>query len=128
MNQASIFVCRFILAFGWIYHGLFPKLLTVAPTEKAMTATLGFSDEHSFLITKAAGVIEVLLGVFLFIFYQNKLILIGNILALTLLVVFVAVQMPVLLIDAFNPVTTNLSLIGFSYILLISTNSNEKNL
>lgn len=118
MNQTSIFVCRFILAFGWIYHGLFPKLLTIAPTEKIMTASLGFSDEHSFIITKVAGVFEVAFGILLFIFYRNKLMLICNIVALIMLIAFVAIQMPVLLIDAFNPVTTNLSLICFGYLLL----------
>lgn len=120
MNPHSIFICRFILAFSWIYHGLFPKLLTIAPTEKAMTATLGFSDEHSFLITKIAGVLEILLGILIFIFYKNKSLLTFNIITMVLLAGFVAVQMPELLIEAFNPITTNLCLIGFSYLLLIS--------
>lgn len=41
-----------------------------------------------------------------------------NIVGLAGLLVFVAVLQPHILIEAFNPVTTNITLIGFSLILL----------
>ena len=97
---------------------MFPKLLTVAPLEKALTATIGLSPEYSYLLTKFAGVSEVLFGLALFCFYKSKPLLILNIGALTALGVFVAIQLPTLLIEAFNPVTTNLPLIVLGYILL----------
>ena len=118
MDHRSLQVVRFVLAFSWVYQGVFPKLLTVAPLEKALTATIGLSPEHSCLLTKFAGVSEVLFGLALFFLYKNKPLLIFNIVALTALALFVAIQMPSLLIEAFNPVTTNLPLIVLSYVLL----------
>jgi len=114
----SVQIARYILGISWIYHGLFPKLLTVAPMEQAMTATLGFSDEVSPLITKFAGISEIVIGITLILFYKNTLLIRLNICALILLCLFVAIQIPSLLFEAFNPVTTNLALIGLSYILL----------
>jgi len=114
----SVQIARYILGISWIYHGLFPKLLTVAPMEQAMTATLGFSDEVSLLITKFAGISEIVIGITLILFYKNTLLIRLNICALILLCLFVAIQIPSLLFEAFNPVTTNLALIGLSYILL----------
>ncbi len=118
MDPHSVQVARYILGFSWIYHGLFPKLITVAPLERAMTATIGLSDQASFLLTKVAGVAEVVFGILFIIFYQKKALIFLNILALVLLCLFVAVNIPALLIEAFNPVTTNLALIGLSCVLL----------
>ena len=118
MDNRSIQAARCILAFSWIYHGLFPKLITIAPIEKLLTATIGLSEELSYMLSKSAGVSEIIFGVIIFIFYKNTLLIKFNIIGLIALCVFVAVQMPSLLIEAFNPVTTNLALIGLSYVLL----------
>ena len=123
MDNRSIQVARFVLAFSWVYHGLFPKLITVAPLEKALTATIGLSAQHSYLVTKTAGILEIAFGLVIFMFYQNRSVLQINIMALVLLCLFTAIKMPVLLIEAFNPVTTNLALIGLSYILLRAQNN-----
>jgi uncharacterized membrane protein YphA (DoxX/SURF4 family) len=125
MDNSSIQVARSILAFSWIYHGLFPKLLTIAPLEKALTATIGLSAEHSYFVTKAAGLAEILFGVMLFVLYKSKTIHLVNIAALFSLGIFVAINMPILLVEAFNPVTTNLALIGFSYLLLRAHSKNK---
>ena len=114
----SIQVARYILGFSWMYHGLFPKLLTIAPIEQAMTATLGFSDATSTLITQSAGVAEILFGLLIIVLYRNRALIMLNIFALASLLLFVAIQMPTLLFEAFNPVTTNLALIGLSVVLL----------
>lgn len=123
MQIDSVQVARYILAGSWIYHGLVPKLLTVAPIERAMTATLGFSVDTSMLLTRLAGVSEVVLGILLLIFYRNSALIIMNIVSLAALLVFVAVQIPSVLLEAFNPVTTNLSLIGLSCVLLQANRS-----
>jgi len=115
-------ISRYILSFSWIYHGFFPKLLHVAPIEKLMTASFGFSEKISYLITKSAGVGEILFGIILFLFYKNKIMVYLNILALIGLLFFVALLQPQLLIEAFNPVTTNLALIGLSIVLLHELN------
>lgn len=118
MDNHSVQVVRYILGFSWMYHGLFPKLITVAPLERALTATLGLSEQASYLITKSAGVTEVLFGFLIIVFYKKMFVLVVNIFALVMLCIFVAIQMPSLLIEAFNPVTTNLALIGLGYVLL----------
>ena len=118
--MSSIQIARYIVSFSWLYHGIFPKLIDIAPLEKLMTASLGFSEEVSYYITKAAGVGEVIFGITLFIFYRTKLIIVLNIIGLIALLLFVAVLQPQLLIEAFNPVTTNIPIIGLSLVLLIN--------
>lgn len=118
MDNRSVQVARYILGVSWIYHGLFPKLIAVAPLEKALTATIGLSDHDSYLVTISAGVLEVFFGILIIVFYRNSRIILANIVTLVVLCIFVAIQMPSLLIEAFNPVTTNLALIGLSYVLL----------
>lgn len=119
--MSSLQIARFIISFSWLYHGIFPKLVHIAPLEKTMTASIGLSDELSYLVTKSAGVGEVIFGVIFFIFYRNKAIVYLNIIGLSGLLCFVALLQPHLLIEAFNPVTTNIALIGFSLILLVET-------
>ena len=117
--MSSIQIARYIISFSWLYHGIFPKLIHIAPLEKLMTSSLGLSNELSYLVTKSAGVGEVIFGVLFFIFYRNKAVVLLNIMGLSGLLIFVAVLQPQLLIEAFNPVTTNIALIGFSFILLL---------
>ncbi len=111
-------IARFIIGLSWLYHGIFPKLMHVAPLEKAMTGSLGFSEEISYLITKFAGVSEVIFGLVFIVLYKNPIVVWLNIIGLTGLLCFVAIQQPQLLVGAFNPVTTNIPLIGLSFILL----------
>ncbi|NRD73508.1 hypothetical protein HQQ94_09670 [Shewanella sp. VB17] len=111
-------IARYIIGFSWLYHGIFPKLLHIAPLEKAMTASLGFSDEMSYLITKSVGLGELIFGLIFIIFYNNRTVVMLNVAGLIGLLFFVAVLQPQLLVGAFNPVTTNIPLIGLSFILL----------
>ena len=109
---------RFVISLAWIYHGLFPKLLRVAPVEQEMTASFGFSEAVSYWITKGAGVGEVLFGIAFFFLYKERWINYMNIAALSGLLAFVALFNTHLLVGAFNPVTTNLPLIALSLVLL----------
>ncbi|WP_068547717.1 DoxX-like family protein [Thalassotalea crassostreae] len=111
-------VARYIIGVSWLYHGIFPKLVHVAPLEKALTASLGFSEQISYMITKTAGIGEVIFGIIFLIFYKSRSIVLLNIAALSGLLLFVAILQPQLLIEAFNPVTTNIPLIGLSLVLL----------
>ena len=72
------------------------------------------------LITKSAGVGEVIFGLVFIYFYKSRMVILLNIYALTLLLIFVAILQPMLLVEAVNPVTTNIPLIGLSLILLNS--------
>ena len=124
--MSSIQIARFIISFSWLYHGIFPKLIHIAPLEKVMTASLGLSNELSYLVTKSAGVGEVIFGLLFFVLYRAKAIVLLNIIGLTGLLFFVALMQPHLLIEAFNPVTTNIALIGFSFILLLEIHNKSK--
>jgi hypothetical protein len=114
----SIQIARFIISFSWLYHGIFPKLVHIAPLEKLITASLGLSNELSYFVAKSAGVGEVIWGLLFFVLYRSKLVVLLNIIGLTGLLFFVALMQPHLLIEAFNPVTTNIALIAFSFIIL----------
>lgn len=83
-----------------------------------MTESIGFSEEVSYYITKSAGVGEVIFGITLFVFYRTRSIIVLNVVGLIGLLLFVAVMQPQLLIEAFNPVTTNIPIIGLSLVLL----------
>ena len=72
------------------------------------------------LITKSAGVGEVIFGLVFIYFYKSRMVILLNIYALTLLLIFVAILQPMLLVEAFNPVTPNIPLIALSLILLNS--------
>ena len=124
--MSSLQITRYIIAFSWLYHGIFPKLVHVAPLEKVITASLGLSNELSYLVTKSAGIGEVIFGVVFFIFYRNKTIVYLNIIGLSGLLCFVAILQPQLLIEAFNPVTTNIALIALSLVLLIELKAEVK--
>tara|TARA_Y100000782_G_scaffold114772_1_gene152365 strand:+ start:3298 stop:3687 length:390 start_codon:yes stop_codon:yes gene_type:complete len=120
-------IARFIISFSWLYHGLIPKLIHIAPLELKMTASFGFNAEISTLITRAAGIGEMIFAVLFFIFYRSILLNILNIAALVGLMLFVAVLQPTLLIEAFNPVTTNLAIIAFSLVLIKETKEPQLN-
>lgn len=108
---------RYVIGLTWIYHGLFPKLLRIAPLEWTMTASLGFSEEVTYLLSKAAGVGEILFGVIFIGFYKFKAVQLLNLIALFSLLLFAAVMTPIILVEAFNPVTTNIPLMVLGYYL-----------
>ena len=118
MNTISIQTLRYVLGLSWVYQGFFPKLFTIAPLERELTATMGFSTELSNLITRGAGVGEIVFGVLLIIFYRSHAIHVLNIAALVGLLLYVVFMMPVLLVEAFNPVTTNILMIAISVVFL----------
>ena len=126
--MSSLQIARYIISFSWLYHGIFPKLVHVAPLEKVITASLGLSNELSYLVTKSAGIGEVIFGVVFFIFYHNKTIVLLNIIGLSGLLCFVAFFQPQLLIEAFTPVTTNIALIALSLVLFIELKAESKSL
>ena len=111
-------MARYIVGLSWMYHGFFPKIYHIAPLEKLMTGSAGYSEQVSDLITRSAGIAEVIFGLLLIIFYKNKQLVWLNIFALCGLLGAVAVMQPSLLIEAFNPVTTNVPLIALSFMWL----------
>ena len=116
-NLSIVQLSRFTIGLMWIYQGVFPKLIHIAPLELQMSSSLGFTEQVTYWFIKVAGVSEVIFGVFFIIFYKVSYAHILNMLALLGLLLFAAVQTPALLTGAFNPVTTNIPLLVLSYYL-----------
>lgn len=103
---------RLTLATVFIWHGLVPKILWLSPDEVAMIAAHGLPDHPLFappLIAAVGGAAEVLLGVALLAMWRQRwpLLLAGAVLLALLL--DVVLLSPHLLIQAFNPLSTNLA-------------------
>jgi len=65
----------------------------------------------------------MIFGLLLIVLYKNRIIHLLSIFALLGLLVYVIFMIPALLVEAFNPVTTNLPLIALSLFLLNNNKS-----
>lgn len=88
-----------------------------------MTGSLGFSEEITYLLIKGAGVGEIIFGLVFIVLYRVKVVQLLNLAGLIGLLVFAAVMTPFVLLEAFNPVTTNIPLMVLGYLLLQQTGS-----
>ena len=111
-------LARWIIGFVWIYHGLFIKLITIAPIEHHLSSQFGLSDVGTYWFIKAAGVGEVVFGLMFICLYRYKAVIYLNIFAMVSLIVMVAFLDYRYLVEGFNPVTTNIPVIGLSFVLL----------
>jgi hypothetical protein len=101
-------VCRGLVAFVWIWHGLVPKLLFHHAAESMMLADAGVATHWLPLI----GTAEVLFGVIgLFAWRRRGYFLLTGI-AMIGALIGVGLSSPAQLTAAFNPVTLNLSVLG----------------
>jgi hypothetical protein len=101
-------ICRALVAFIWIWHGLVPKLMFRNAAELTMLADSGIASHWLPLI----GAAEILLGVLgLFAWrWRGYFVLTG--VAMIAALITVALRSPEQLTAAFNPVTLNLSVLG----------------
>lgn len=103
-------VSRLGLAAIWFYHGLVPKLIFGAPQEVEMNSVfLPFIGKETALIT--SGIAEVLFAIALLVFYRVRwfnavIIAFGTVASLA-----IVVALPHMYIEAFNPFSTNLSIV-----------------
>jgi len=107
-----------VLGLSWVYHGLFPKLLFLAPLEQEMSGSIGLSEANTLLLIRFAGVSEMVFGILVLVFYRNIKILYLNVLAFSALLAFVLIMTPHLMVEAFNPVTTNIPLMVLAFVLI----------
>ena len=126
MKLSAVFISRIIVSLSWVFHGLVPKLIYIAPLEYEMTSSLGFSENITLLLIKLAGISEIIFGLVFWLFYKNRFVVALSIGGLLFLIVAVAVLTPHLLFEAFNPITTNIPLIGLSLILWSNINATNK--
>ncbi|WP_236212450.1 DoxX-like family protein [Metapseudomonas otitidis] len=100
-------LARWGLALLFLYHGIVPKLLWLSPGELEMIRAHGF--EQARLLAALAGVAEVVLALALLVVRRRRWPLALSALALVGLLVDVAMVAPGFLVQAFNPVSTNLT-------------------
>ena len=95
------------LAFMFAYHGLVPKLILTAPGERTLLQAHGLGD--ALWLSQAAGVAELALAALLVFAPGRSWPLLVAGVALSALLVDVALVQPSMLVDAFNPVTLNVA-------------------
>lgn len=101
-------ICRIVLAFVFVYHGLVPKLLLRHPDEIAMLTSGGISMQLARLAVTAAGVAEIAWGILLLLRWRDRWPLVVTAAVMFLALAGVAVTAPRYLGAPFNPVTLNL--------------------
>ena len=105
-------LARLALALVFIWHGLAPKILWLSPDEVAMIAAHGLPDHPLFapqLVAAVGGIAEILLGILLLTVRRQRWPLLVAGAVLLVLLLDVALLSPNLLIQAFNPLSTNLA-------------------
>jgi len=111
-------IARWVIGLSWIYHGLFPKLIHIAPIELHLASQVGLSPDLTILLIKFAGISDLIFGLIFLVLYKIRTIIYLNITGLTLLLLMVMLLDISYLFEAFNPVTTNIPLIALSFVLL----------
>lgn len=122
-GNARMNIARITLAFIFMYHGLVPKLLSRDPVEIAMSQQLSvwlapYVHISQPVITKSAGIAEILFGLLIIALPNQRWLLRLAILALAGLLVMSLYLIPSLAMGAFNPVTTNIAAIALAWIAL----------
>lgn len=86
-----------------------------------MSGSIGLTESNTLWLIRFAGVSEIIFGILLLVFYKQVMLLYLNIAGFLALLVFVLIMTPHLMVEAFNPVTTNLPLIVLSLLLIHET-------
>jgi uncharacterized membrane protein YphA (DoxX/SURF4 family) len=110
-------IARLALGIIFIYHGLVPKILFLSETEIQMIQAHGphFPVETTAL---GAGLAEIALGIALLFLRNAAWPVVVAITTLIILLIDTALFSPQLLIEAFNPVSTNVAAIALCIIAL----------
>lgn len=107
-------LCRGVIAFIWLYHGLVPKLLYLHEDELAMNIAAGLSHGDAVRLATVGGALEIVMAVIVMVFWRQRWPLLITAAAMVVLLAFVILAQPGLLVAAFNPVTTNVAVFALS--------------
>lgn len=111
-------VCRYVIAFIWVYQGVVPKLLGPHVDELRMNMSLGLTEVQAHTLSYVGGGLEIGLGFLVLIFYRSRWPYITTIAALLGLFAFTLVFVPEFVISAFNSTTVNLAVCALAVIAL----------
>ena len=118
LQQVNI-VSRVLLGFLFVYHGLVPKILWLSAAEVHFVDVSGIGISAT-LISPLAGVLEILLGCAIVVLRKLDFLIYAAAASLLGLLAYVAVMSPGFLVEAFNPVTTNILGMGLCYLILLT--------
>lgn len=110
-------IARWTLALVFVYHGLVPKILVLSPVEVQMILAHGSELPFKY-IAMVAGVAEIALGLALILLRRQLWPVWVALFALIVLLIDVVLFSPALLVEAFNPVSTNIAGIGLCLVVL----------
>ncbi len=116
INVQSYVICRLMIAFVWVYHGLVPKLLGPHTDELAMNMALGLNLEQAKQLAFLGGSAEIAFGVAVLVFWKHRWPLVLTALSMVGLLAFALTVHPLLAVAAFNPVTTNLTVLALAVV------------
>jgi hypothetical protein len=114
-------ISRVLLGFLFIYHGLVPKILWLSAAEVHLVDVSGIGISAT-VMSPLAGIFEILLGCGIIFLRKLNVLIYAAASSLFGLLAYVALMSPSYLIEAFNPVTTNILGIGLCYLILLSQN------
>ena len=101
-----------------------PKILWLSPVETHLVSLSGL-DIPANIVSLLSGIGEVLLGGSILFFRKSIIPIYMAVVVLLLLLLFVGFVSPEYLVEAFNPVTTNMLGLGFCYLVWF-THEGEK--
>jgi hypothetical protein len=111
------------LAFVFCYHGLIPKIFFPSEIEFMFVKLHGLPID-ALLFSQVAGVFEIILAGLIVIMRHTLWPVYIAMFLLIALLIDVAIVMPELLVEAFNPVSINTAGIALAVIIMISQQSN----
>ena len=114
----SLQLSRFSLILIWAYHGLVPKLIFTAQSELAIMQAAGFTGWQADWLLRIAGVGELAMALLFYIGYRWPWLHYLNLCCALGLTLAISWLQPWMLVQAFNPISTNLALAVLSAIAL----------
>lgn len=110
-------VARIALALVFFWHGLAPKILWLSPGEAMMIEAHGLAPVD--LLARLAGLAEITLALLLLVGRWRWPLALAAALLVALLL-DVALFTPELLVQAFNPVSTNLAALALCWVVWVA--------
>ncbi|WP_049723542.1 DoxX-like family protein [Gilvimarinus polysaccharolyticus] len=115
-DSLNYLICRTTVALIWLYHGLVPKLLGPHADELGMNMAIGLNEYQATVLSYIAGVSELIFGTLVLLLWRKQWPLLASAILMVGLLGFAMVFQPALSLAAFNPVTTNISVLALSIV------------
>ena len=116
---------RISVAFIWFYHGLFPKVLYQSQVELELLGRGPIKFTNPEQVTTIIGYLEIAFALLILVLWRKKWPMLASLAGMIILLLGALFYWPSLLIEAFNPLTINTSVIVLSIINLVSIKSNS---